>query len=226
MEIIKVILTALLSVASLFIITKIMGHKQVAQLDFFDYVSGITIGSIGAELATELEKPYKPLIALAIYGLASLLLNLLAHKIPRTRKYINGTPTILMNDGNLYRKNLKKAKLDLSEFMLLCREQGYFDLDEIQTAIFEHNGKLSILPKAANRPATPDDLKITAKATHIGVEVIMDGRVMGDNLSRMGRDVNWLTKQLKIQGCKDAKEIFLGIYRPEENKLTLYKNEG
>ena len=226
MEIIKVILTALLSVASLFIITKIMGHKQVAQLDFFDYVSGITIGSIGAELATELEKPYTPLIALAIYGLASLLLNLLAHKIPRIRKYINGTPTILMNDGNLYRKNLKKAKLDLSEFMLLCREQGYFDLDEIQTAIFEHNGKLSILPKAANRPATPDDLKITAKATHIGVEVIMDGRVMGDNLSRMGRDVNWLTKQLKIQGCKDAKEIFLGIYRPEEDKLTLYKNEG
>ena len=226
MEIIKGILTALLSVASLFIITKIMGHKQVAQLDFFDYVSGITIGSIGAELATELEKPYKPLIALAIYGLASLLLNLLAHKIPRTRKYINGTPTILMNDGNLYRKNLKKAKLDLSEFMLLCREQGYFDLDEIQTAIFEHNGKLSILPKAANRPATPDDLKITAKATHIGVEVIMDGRVMGENLSRMGRDVNWLTKQLNIQGCKDAKEIFLGIYRPKEDKLTLYKNEG
>ena len=226
MEIIKVIPTALLSVASLFIITKIMGHKQVAQLDFFDYVSGITIGSIGAELATELEKPYKPLIALAIYGLASLLLNLLAHKLARTRKYINGTPTILMNDGKLYRKNLKQAKLDLSEFMLLCLEQGYFDLDEIQTAIFEHNGKLSILPKAANRPATPDDLKITAKATHIGVEVIMDGRVMGDNLSRMGRDVNWLTKQLKIQGCKDAKEIFLGIYRPEEDKLTLYKNEG
>ena len=226
MEIITVILTALLSVASLFIITKIMGHKQVAQLDFFDYVSGITIGSIGAELATELEKPYKPLIALAIYGLASLLLNLLAHKIPRTRKYINGTPTILMNDGNLYRKNLKKAKLDLSEFMLLCREQGYFYLDEIQTAIFEHNGKLSILPKAANRPATPDDLKITAKATHIGVEVIMDGRVMGENISRIGQDADWLTKQLKMQGYKDAKEIFLGIYRPEEDKLTLYKNEG
>ncbi len=226
MEIIKLILTTLLSVAALFIITKIMGHKQVAQLDFFDYVSGITIGSIGAELATELEKPYKPLIALAIYGLASLLLNLLAHKIPKTRKYINGTPAILMNDGKLFRKNLKQAKLDLSEFMLLCREQGYFDLDEIQTAIFEHNGKLSILPKAANRPATPEDLKITAKAAHIGVEVIMDGRVMGENLSRMGRDVRWLEKQLIMQECKDVKDIFLAIYRPEEDKLTLYKNEG
>ena len=226
MDIIKVILTALLSVVALFIITKIMGHKQVAQLDFFDYVSGITIGSIGAELATELEKTYKPLIALCVWGGASLLLNLIAHKLPKTRKYINGTPTILMNSGKLYRKNLKKAKLDLSEFMLLCREQGYFDLDEIQTAIFEHNGKVSILPKAANHPVTPEDLKITAKATHIGVEVIMDGRVMGENLTRMGRDTNWLEKQLKAQGCKSVKDIFLGIYRAEEDKLTLYKNEG
>lgn len=225
MDIIKVILTALLSVAALFIITKIMGHKQVAQLDFFDYVSGITIGSIGAELATELEEPEKPLIALCVWGGASLILNLIAHKIPKTRKYINGTPTILMNEGRLYRKNLKQAKLDLSEFMLLCREQGYFDLDEIQLAVFEHNGKLSILPRAANRPATPEDLKITAKATHIGVEVIMDGRVMGENLVRLGKDDKWLEDWLKLQGIGSAKEIFLAVYRPEEDKLTLYKNE-
>lgn len=225
MDIIKVLLTSLLSVAALFIITKIMGHKQVAQLDFFDYVSGITIGSIGAELATELEKPYNPLVALVFYGLASVTLNLLAHRMPKTRKYINGTPTILMNDGKLYRENLKQAKLDLSEFMLLCREQGYFDLEQIQAAIFEHNGKLSILPRATCRPATPEDLKIAVKTTHIGVEVIMDGRVMGENLSRIGRDENWLTKQLKAQGQANAKEIFLGIYRPEEDRLTLYPNE-
>ena len=225
MEILNIILTALLSVAALFIITKIMGHKQVAQLDFFDYVSGITIGSIGAELATELDEPHNPLIALTVYGIASLALNFLSHKIPRTRKYINGTPTILMNNNKLYRKNLKKAKLDLSEFMLLCREQGYFDLDEIQTAVFEHNGKLSILPKASNRPATPEDLKIYSKATYIGVEVVMDGRMMGENLSRMGRNEQWLIKQIRLQGYKDESEIFLGIYRPEEDKLTLYPND-
>ena len=225
MNFIKIILTALLSVAALFIITKIMGHKQVAQLDFFDYVSGITIGSVGAELATELESPWRPLIALAIYGLVSLLINLLSHKIARSRKYINGTPTILLNDGKLFKENLHQAKLDLSEFMLLCREQGYFDLDEIQTAIFEHNGKLSILPKAKNRPLSPEDVGIDVKASRIGVEVIMDGRIMGENLTRMGRDVNWLEKQLRVQGHGTAKEVFLGIYRPEEDKLTLYPNE-
>ena len=225
MDFIKVILTSILSVAALFIITKIMGHKQVAQLDFFDYVSGITIGSIGAELATELEEPYKPLVALAIYGLTSIILSLIAHKIPRTRKYINGTPSILMNDGKLYRKNLKKAKLDLSEFMLLCREQGYFDLDEIQTAIFEHNGKLSILPKSDRRPATPQDLNIWVKPSQIGTEIIMDGRVMSENLSRMGRNEAWLNKQLKSNGVKNAKEILLAIYNPEDEKVTIYKNE-
>ena len=225
MDFVKVVFTALLSVAALFIITKIMGHKQVAQLDFFDYVSGITIGSIGAELATELEAPHKPLIALCVWGATSLLLNFLAHKLPRTRKYINGTPTILMNEGKLYRKNLKKAKLDLSEFMLLCREQGYFDLAEIQTAVFEHNGVLSILPRAENRPATPGDLRIEVAPAHIGIEVIMDGRVMGENLSRIGENAAWLNKRLKAQGYRDVGEIFLGIYRQKEDALTLYPNE-
>ena len=225
MDTIKLILTALLSVGALFIITKIMGHKQVAQLDFFDYVSGITIGSIGAELATELESPEKPLIALMVYGIIAVILNFVTSKLPRTRKYINGTPTILMNSGKLYRDNLKKAKLDLSEFMLLCRERGYFDLAEIQTAVFEHNGQLSILPKSENRPLSPDDLNLKPNQASMGIEVIMDGRVLGENLSRMGRDENWLAKQLKSQKYSNAKEIFLGIYHPDEDKLTLYPIE-
>ena len=225
MDISEVILTALLSVAALFVITKLMGHKQVAQLDFFDYVSGITIGSIGAELATELETPERPLIALAIYGIVSITLNILTHKFPKTRKYVNGTPTIVMNGGKIYRKNLKQAKLDLSEFMLLCREQGYFDLDEVETAIFEHNGKLSILPKSEYRPTTPKDFSISTLKAHIGTELIMDGRIMGENLKRAGKSEKWLTKELKKQGYKNSKEIFLGIYRAEENRLSLYPKQ-
>ena len=107
MEFIKVILTSLLSAVSLFVIAKIMGHKQMAQLDFFDYITGITIGSIAAELATELEAPWKPLIAMVIYGAVAFALTILAHKFPKTRKYVNGTPTIVMDNGKLYRENMK-----------------------------------------------------------------------------------------------------------------------
>ena len=225
MDIFKIILTSIFSVASLFVITKLMGHKQVAQLDFFDYISGITIGSVSAELATEHEAPWKPLIALVIYGLASVILSLMTHKFPKTRKYINGTPTILKNGDKLYRKNMKKAKLDLSEFLLLCRMQGYFDLDDIQTAIYEHNGKLSVLPVSTKRPVTPHDMNLELKAEYIGTEVIMDGRIMGENLLRIGRDENWLQKQLESQGYHDAKEIFLGIYHAEDDTLSLYSND-
>ena len=221
MEIIKIILTSLLSVVALFIIAKLMGHKQVAQLDFFDYITGITIGSIAAELATELEDPWKPLISMLIYGSVSILLTIVTRKLPRSRKYINGTPTILMNNGKMYRENFIKAKLDLSEFMLMCRERGFFDLAEIQTAVFEHNGKLTILPTATARPLTPKDVNISPNANSIAAEVIMDGRIMGENLRRMGLDEKWLTKQLKEQGYGNADEIFLGICS-RDNLLTLY----
>ena len=191
-----VILTSLLSVAALFVIAKLMGHKQMSQLDFFDYITGITIGSIAAELATELEKPLKPLIAMAVYGIVAVLLTLITSKLPKSRKFINGTPTILMNNGKLYRENLKKAKLDLSEFMVMCRQQGYFNLNDIQTAIFEFNGKLSILPVSNKRPANPQDLQLSPQKEYFQTELIMDGRIMQENLQRMGLSEKWLQKEL------------------------------
>lgn len=221
MDIIKVILTTLLSVVTLFIIAKIMGHRQVAQLDFYDYITGITIGSIAAELATDLESPWKSLIAMIIYGAASIGLNLITNKFPRSRKYINGSPIILMNNGKLYRENLKKVKLDLGEFLMMCRELGYFNLSDVKTAIFECNGKLTVLPLSANRPVTPADLNLNPATESINVEVIMDGRIIEKNLKQLGLNSQWLDKQLKMQGYYDAKEIFLGIC-DENNNLSLY----
>lgn len=224
MEFIKVILTSFLSAVSLFLIAKVMGHKQVAQLDFFDYITGITIGSIAAEMATELESPWKPLVAMVIYGSVAYGLTITAHKIPKMRKYINGTPTIVMNNGKLFRENMKKAKLELSEFMVLCRQEGYFDLNEIQTAVFEYNGRLTILPKSEKKPVSPEDLNLNPPKSGISTEVIMDGRILHDNLKRLGLDLVWIEKQLKNQKYKSAEEIFLGLCG-ENNKLLLFPVE-
>lgn len=221
LEFIKVILTSLLSAVSLFLIAKIMGHKQMAQLDFFDYITGITIGSIAAELATELEAPWKPLIAMVVYGIVALGLTVIAHKFPKTRKYVNGTPTIVMDNGKLYRKNMKKAKLELSEFMVLCRQEGYFNLNDIQTAIFEYNGRLTILPKSEKKPLTPEDMNITLEKADICTEIIMDGHILHENLKRLGLDLTWLDKQLKKQKYDNAKEIYLGMC-DKNNNLTLF----
>ncbi len=222
MDIVKVILTSLLSVVSLFIIAKLIGHKQISQLDFFDYITGITIGSVAAELATELESPWKPLIAMIIYGLCSVILSFVASRFQRSRKYINGTPTIIMDNGKLYRNNMKKAKIELSEFMLMCRQAGYFNVNDIQTAVFEHNGKLSILPVSDKRPLNPNDMDIKVKPENIQTEIIMDGRILEENLKRRGLDMTWLNKQLAKQGYSKASEIFLGVC-DSDNSLYLFE---
>lgn len=224
MDILNVILTSVLSAIALFIIAKILGHKQMSQLDFFDYITGITIGSIAAEMATELEKPWKPLLAMVVYGIVACGLTFLTTRFPKTRKYINGTPTIIMNNGKLYRSNMKKAKLDLSEFMVMCRQEGYFNLNDIQTAIFEYNGRLTILPVSDKRPVTPYDMGIVPETEHIYTEVIMDGRILDENLKRRGLDTKWLKNQIKQKGYTDTHEIFLAVC-DDKNELTIYSTE-
>lgn len=217
-------LTTLASFGVLFLVAKFIGHKQIAQFDFFDYITGITIGSIAAEMATELEEPWKPLTAMVIYGGVTLLLSIITNKFPRSRKYLNGTPTILMDHGKLYRENLKKAKLDLSEFMVMCRQQGYFDLTSIETAIFEYNGKLTILPVTSQRPATPNDLNLAPEQELLFTELIMDGRILENNLKRMGLDRTWLDKQLRQRRVNSARDVFLAVC-DRNLKLILFEKD-
>lgn len=221
MELLQVAITSVVSFLVLFFLAKIMGHRQIAQLSVFDYINGITIGSIAAELATELEKPLRPLLAMVIYALLTVLLEALALKYQRLRKFISGTPSIILDNGKLYRENMKKARLDLTEFLIQCRQQGYFDLGAIQTAVYESDGRLTILPVAERRPATPEDLGVAPEKEQFFTEVIMDGRILGGNLQRMGVNETWLEKQLRAQGYHSAKEIYLGLV--DGNKqLSLY----
>ena len=155
-----------------------------------------------------------------------MLLSILSNRLPRARKYLNGTPTILMDRGKLYRENLKKAKLDLSEFMVMCRQQGYFDLTSIQTAVFEYNGKLTILPVSSQRPATPNDLNLSPKQEQLFTELIMDGRILEDNLKRMGLNLTWLEKQLKERRIHSAKDVFLAVCDPDLNLVLFEQNPG
>ena len=222
MNFLMLCLTALGSFGALFLVAKFIGHKQIAQLDFFDYITGISIGSIAAEMATELEEPWKPLAAMVIYGGATLLLSIVSKRFPRSRKYLNGTPTILMDHGKLYYENLKKAKLDLSEFMVMCRQQGYFDLTSIQTAVFEYNGKLTILPVSSQRPVTPNDMNLAPEQELLFTELIMDGRILDDNLKRMGLDLTWLDKQLKQRHISSPQDVFLAVC-DRNLKFVLYE---
>ena len=221
MELMKILLASVVSYAALFLCAKVVGRKQISQLDFMDYITGITIGSIAAELATDLENMWKPLVAMGIYTLATWAMARLSLSLSRSRKYLNGSPVIVMDNGNLYRENMRQAKLELSDFMVMCRQQGFFNLADIQTAVYEYNGQLTILPVSARRPLTPEDMKLSPQQETILSEVIMDGRVLGENLRRMGLDEKWLARQLRSQGIDGPESVFLALCDREKH-LSCY----
>lgn len=193
----------------------------MSQLSMFDYVNGITIGSIAAEMATALEEFSKPLTAMIVYAIMSVLFSLVSRKSLTLRRVLEGGTLILYDDGKLFRKNLSKAKMDVSEFLTECRSKGYFNLANIQTAILEPNGKISILPVSLQRPLTPQDMNLSPEQDKLTVNVILDGRILHYNLKYTGNDQIWLQKQLAAQGITDIANVFLATC-DNKNSLSVY----
>ena len=224
MDLLRVIVTSLVSLAALFLLTKLMGNKQVSQMNLFDYIVGITIGSIAAEMATELDTPENSLVAMVVYAAVAVGISLLTNKSLAARRVMTGKPLVLMDGGTIYRENLKKAKMDLSEFLMYCRIGGFFDLNQIQTALLEHNGTVTFLPVEMQRPATPADFSLQPTQTMLQTPVILDGEVLPGNLQRVGKDVTWLMRQLEKQGYQEPEAVFLAL--ADGNLLTVYPVES
>lgn len=223
MEILQAILTSLLSIVTLLILTKLMGNREMSQLSMFDYINGITIGSIAAELATsEFTDTVKPFVAMLVYAAIIILLAILSEKSTKLRRIFNGKVTILYDNGELFSSNLKKAKIDLNEFLSQCRINGYFDLTKVQTVLLESNGKFSILPISDERPVTGKDLGIVPTQDTLVANVIIDGRIMDQNLRHTGKNEKWLIDQLKAKNVKDISDVFLATC-DLNNKLQVFK---
>ena len=222
MDLLKIVWLSLGSLFALFILTKIMENKEMSQLSMFDYIIGITIGSIAAEMSTALESDFmQPLLAMIIYALASVIISFVSYKSLKINRFLTGPSLILLDNGEIYRNNLKKAKLDITEFLMQCRTSGYFNLSDIQTAILEPNGKISFLPKAEKRPATPSDMNISVPVDRVVVNVVLDGIVLKENLYHTGNDELWLEKQIVSQGIQNIDDIYLATCDCNNN-LSVY----
>lgn len=225
-EFLSVALTALISVAVLFILAKIIGNRAISQMNMFDYINSITIGSISAELATsDLENMFKPLVAMVIYAIAVILFALVSSKSLACRRVIEGRTIVLLKNGKIYNRNFKKAKIDINEFMMQCRLCGYFNLKDIETAIQESNGKISILPAANARPANPADLNIKVQKSEVYYNVILDGKVLHENLHNAGFDEAWLEKNIKKKSVSDMRDVFVAVCNTS-GELQVYEKQA
>ena len=225
-EIIDVIIRCILSLISLFLITKLLGKKQVSQLSLFDYVIGISIGNFAAEMSINLDSDISHgIIAVVLFGIVSYTVNLLAMKSILLRRYFMGTPTVVIENGNILFQGLKKVKFEINDLLQEARKNGYFDLSEISYAIVEPNGSVSFLPKGEYKPLTIKDMNLKANKQGLCANVIIDGKIMKENLQLLNKNIDWLEKELKVKGQKDFKKILLATLDNNE-KLTIYEKNS
>lgn len=222
----QVLLRSIFSLVVLFLLTKWIGCRQMSEMSMFDYINGITIGSIAAEMAASDIDFVIPLIAMVTYGLVAVLLSFCSDKSIAMRRIIVGRPYILyINDTFMY-QNMKKNKIDIFELLTASREAGYFDMSQVQAVILESNGRMSFLPKAEHRPITAQDIALEIEKDYVCSNIILEGKIMSKNLEHIGQDEKWLRKQMEMCNIKNEKDIFLGIYNGNEKCQFYRKSDG
>lgn len=221
MDFLNVVILGVVSFIVLFVLSRIMGYRAISELSFFDYVVGITIGSVAAEMSTNIDMEWwKGVTAMVIYALLDVLFTVLSQKNVLARQIISGNPIILIYKGKIYKKNLKKARIELNDILSSARSAGYFNIADVDYAIMETTGKISFQPVALKRPLNPKDFNFAPQSEGLTINVIMDGKIMEDDLADAKIDKKDLIRRVRQQD-KDVKNIFLGIM-DSNGVLTLF----
>ena len=225
-EIINITIRSVVSIVVLFVLTRIMGKKQMAQLTFFDYIVGISIGSISGQFASDDSISYvHGIIAIIVYSVFPILEYYIGLKSIRVREFLGGSPVILIQGGKIIEKNLNKSKLHINDLLEECRFNGAFSISEVQYAILETSGKVSIQLKPNKQPVTIEDMKIKSKYIGIAADLIIEGKILNNNLALVNKDKNWLSNELKKKNIKSAKEVLLATLDGAGNLYIDLRNQ-
>ena len=211
-EIIRVFLRTFLVLFLLFIMLKVMGKKQLSQLNLFDYITGITIGSIVADISLDIEKSLlSGIICLLIYCIISISISSLSLKSIKLRSILDGKETVLIQNGKIIRDNLAINKITINDLITEARLMGYFNIKDIYTAILEPNGKISFELKEKEKPLTKKDYLLNSLDKGLVYNLIIDGEVVKENLKKSKITISWLEHELKVIGKKKEDILLLTV---------------
>ncbi len=217
---------SLLTILSLYLTTKLIGKKQAAELSIFDYVIGISIGNFAAEMVVNKDVSFIYGVgAIFSFGVISYIVSIITLKSIKLRKYLIGTPTIIIQNGELLINNLRKVKMDINDMMEQLRIGGYFNIEEIEYGIIEANGTLSIMPKAEYAPLTPNDMNIKVSKKDLIANIIIDSEIIEESLEYMKKNKEWLIHELLVKGYKNTEDILLATL-DINNNLKIYKKNS
>jgi len=209
MEFLNLLILSVISFLVLFILSRLMGCRAISELSFFDYVIGISIGSIAAEMATNIDMDWwHGVTAMVIYALLDIVFLVISQKSTSARRFISGTPIVLISKGKISKAALKKARIELNDLLSSARVAGYFNISDIDYAIMETTGKISFIPVALKRPLNPGDFNFAPESEGLPVNVIMDGKIMEKDLPEAGITKKELMRRIQRQN-KKVENIFI-----------------
>ncbi|OLS35117.1 hypothetical protein BTR25_20275 [Bacillus sp. MRMR6] len=213
----------------LFLMTKFLGKTHFSQLTPFDFISALILGELVGNAVYDDNISIKQIaFAILIWGLLISFLETITQKFGKTRKILEGEPNILIHKGVIKYEILKKIKLDINQLQSLIRQQGYFSIQEVEFAIMETNGTISVLPKFDYDNPKNSELKLPSKSVDLPVSIIIDGAVINKNLAEAGIDEKWLKNQLELQNISDYKDVLYAEWTKNQPLFihTYKKNSG
>lgn len=221
-SIMSVFIRSIVTLVVLFILAKVMGKKQISQLNIFDYIIGITIGSVGADISLDLNKHFiDGIVCLVTFGLFGAFVSFITLKSIRLRRLFSGTPSMLIEDGKIIEDGLKKVRFDINDLMEEMRNAGYFDISSIAYAIMETSGRVSFLPKDDSMPITKKDMDLKIVPSSLVCNAIIDGNIMINNLRAINKDREWMMHELKVMS-KKLDDILLATV-DSNYKVSIYE---
>ena len=203
------------------ILSKLIGIKIISQMNFFDFITGVSVGSMIAKIIINKDHVvFSGIIALITFSLLTIATSYLNLKSYTARRIINAKTLILIENGRIIDKNIKKLKITINELMMKLREKDVFNLEDVQFAIMESNGQLSVLIKANKKPVTPYDMDLKVKSLSLLNDIIIDGKIIDKNLEIAGIDKKWLQCELKKKSINNIEDVFYaGV--DKNKKLTI-----
>ncbi|WP_244213801.1 DUF421 domain-containing protein [Paenibacillus barcinonensis] len=217
---------AIIAFLTLIIYTRVLGKQQMGNLTYFDYINGITIGSIAGTFATDLSsKAWIHFVALTIFTLITILFQYITLKSRALSNIMDSDPTLIIQNGKILEQNLSKMRVKFEELTMMLRQKDVFDLTTVNYGILEPDGTLSIALKPEQQPVTAGDMNIHPPPQKLMTELIVDGVLMKQNLAQRNKSSQWLTEQLKKQNLTVQDIAFAAILPNDKLYIDLYKDQ-
>ncbi|MFW5979984.1 MAG: DUF421 domain-containing protein [Halanaerobiales bacterium] len=219
-EIIEIIIQTVFAFFSIFFFSRFIGKKQISELTFYDYINGITIGSIAGIIATDLDqRTWHHFLGLFIFVILTLLMQYISLKSRSAQKLIEGEPVVLIHRGKILEENMRKARFNIGDLLSGLRKKEIFDIKDVYYALLETDGSISVLPDADKKMITCEDLDLKGNKESINVELIVDGKVIQSNLVQNDLDKKWLDRKMEEYNIPKIEDVVLASYNPVDETL-------